>query len=229
MHADSASVKDPVRRQLAATIETIVRSCPELARPRYVPTFWAALTWPNLLLLMAKQSLEARFRSHFRRDLLTMEDGGRVAVDWAEAGASLPAEAPIVIFLHTVTGSASSSTAYTRAATERGWRSCVFTRRGHGGLRLGPAARVNLMGDAADTAAMVAHVRRLHPASSYLAMVGISAGSGLLITYLGQQAAATPVQAAVSLCPAWDVSQVELQTNLCDDYTKFYNYGEGPY
>merc|ERR1719150_264707 len=98
-----ASVKDPVRRQMAATIETIVRSCPELARPRYVPTFWAALTWPNLLLLMAKQSLEARFRSHFRRDLLTMEDGGRVAVDWAEAP-------PIVIFLHTVTGSASSST-----------------------------------------------------------------------------------------------------------------------
>ena len=87
----------------------------------------------------------------------------------------------------------------------------------------------NVVGDAADTAAMVAHVRRLHPASSYLAMVGISAGSGLLITYLGQQAAATPVQAAVSLCPAWDVSQVELQTNLRENYTKFYNYGEGPY
>ena len=44
----------------------------------------------------------------------------------------------------------------------------------------------NLMGDAEDTRLMVEHVMETWPASSYLAMVGISAGSGLLITYLGK-------------------------------------------
>ena len=44
----------------------------------------------------------------------------------------------------------------------------------------------NLMGDAEDTRLMVDHVMDTWPAASYLAMVGISAGSGLLITYLGK-------------------------------------------
>ena len=46
--------------------------------------------------------------------------------------------------------------------------------------------KFNLMGDAEDTRLMVDHVMETWPASSYLAMVGISAGSGLLITYLGK-------------------------------------------
>ena len=46
--------------------------------------------------------------------------------------------------------------------------------------------KFNMMGDAADTRLMVDHVMETWPASSYLAMVGISAGSGLLITYLGK-------------------------------------------
>ena len=68
-------------------------------------------------------------------------------------------------------------------------------------------AKFNLMGDADDTVAMVEHVRAKYPSSSYLGMVGISAGSGLLITYLGKQGDRTPVNAACSLCPAWDISQ----------------------
>lgn len=46
--------------------------------------------------------------------------------------------------------------------------------------------KFNLMGDAEDTRLMVDHVMDNWPAASYLAMVGISAGSGLLITYLGK-------------------------------------------
>ena len=46
--------------------------------------------------------------------------------------------------------------------------------------------KFNLMGDAEDTRLMVEHVVSAWPAASYLAMVGISAGSGLLITYLGK-------------------------------------------
>ena len=42
------------------------------------------------------------------------------------------------------------------------------------------------MGESRDTAAQVEAVRKRFPDSSYLAMVGISAGSGLLVTYLGK-------------------------------------------
>ena len=42
------------------------------------------------------------------------------------------------------------------------------------------------MGESSDTAAQVESVRKRFPDSSYLAMVGISAGSGLLVTYLGK-------------------------------------------
>ena len=82
------------------------------------------------------------------------------------------------------------------------------------------------MGESRDTAAQVEAVRKRFPESSYLAMVGISAGSGLLVTYLGkvnlialplycralrvvffQEGDRTPVQAAASLCPAYDITR----------------------
>ena len=58
-------------------------------------------------------------------------------------------------------------------------------RRGHAGLHL-TSPSFNVMGEAKDTAAQVEAVRKRFPDSSYLAMVGISAGSGLLVTYLGK-------------------------------------------
>ena len=58
-------------------------------------------------------------------------------------------------------------------------------RRGHAGLHL-TSPSFNVMGEAKDTAAQVEAVRNRFPDSSYLAMVGISAGSGLLVTYLGK-------------------------------------------
>ena len=63
------------------------------------------------------------------------------------------------------------------------------------------------MGDAADTKAQVDYVTAKYPLASYVAMVGISAGSGLLVTYLGKEGDNTPVQAGCSLCPAYDIPQ----------------------
>lgn len=202
----SRDVSEPVRRRLAETIERIVSTTPSLSAPQYTPTLLAANTWSNIILLMLKQKLVINKNDNFIRDTLTTDDGGTVSVDWAADAAHLPEDAPVVIFLHTVTGSARELLQYTRDATRRGWRSCVFTRRGHGGMRLS-SGKFNLMGDAEDTVMMVEHVQTKYPHSSYLGMVGVSAGSGLLVTYLGKEGDATPVRAACSLCPAYDVSQ----------------------
>ena len=208
------------RQKLAINIEKIVSRTQSFIEPKYVPTFWAANTWSNLVLLMIKQKIDKKYNYQFRREKLTMEDGGIVAIDWPLGADGLPPNAPIVIFLHTVTGSSADIIHYTKEATRRGWRSCVFTRRGHGGLHL-TSAKFNMMGDAEDTTVMVNKVVHAYPESSYLAMVGISAGSGLLITYLGKQSVRSPVQAAVGLCPAWDVSQVILRWQQCLSITRF--------
>ena len=92
-----------------------------------------------------------------------------------------------------------------RYATSRGWRSCVFNRRGHPGLYL-TSPSFNIVGDPRDTKAQVDQVRRRFPAS-FLAMVGISAGCGSLLSYLGSQATNTPVSVAAALCPAYDIER----------------------
>ena len=130
VYVDSNTVTDPIRRRLAVTIDKIVERTSELSNPRYFPTLWAAGMWPNLMLQMAKANFDAKFRNKFRRDSLRMEDGGTVSVDWPDDAETdnLPPDAPIVIFLHTVTGSSAFTSHYTREATRRGWRSCVFNR-----------------------------------------------------------------------------------------------------
>lgn len=194
-------------RLRAATIDRIVEMCPELRRPRYVPTFWAADTWTNCALFIVKQMYDKSWlRSNsYTREELVLPDGGTVSIDYHPCP-SLPEEAPLVIFLHTITGSAKETGHFMRYATRRGWRSCVFNRRGHAGMPL-TSPRFNCMGEAEDTAAQVSAVLARHPSLSYLAMVGISAGSGLLVTYLGKEGDQTPVQAAASLCPAYDITR----------------------
>ena len=53
-----------------------------------------------------------------------------------------------------------------------------------------------------------------------LEMVGVSAGSGQIVSYLGQEGNATPVHAGCCLCPAWDIrrafQQLPLEAPLID-------------
>jgi len=185
----------------------ILERCEELRNPRYLPTLWASDTWTNCGLFILKQLVDKSFlRSEdYTREVLTMADGGTVSIDYSPCPALAP-DAPMVIFLHTITGSARETSHFMRYATRRGWRSCVFNRRGHAGIPL-TSPSFNVMGEPSDTAAQVAAVVARHPEASYLAMVGISAGSGLLVTYLGKEGEHTPVQAAASLCPAYDITR----------------------
>ena len=129
----SRDVVDPVRRQLAMRIEKIVSETSSLTSAQYIPTLLAANTWTNIILLMIKQRLTLRFNdSFFTRDTLNTDDGGTVSVDWFDEASALPDSAPVVIFLHTVSGSSREVINYTSEARRRGWRSCVFNRRGPG-------------------------------------------------------------------------------------------------
>ena len=76
-------------------------------------------------------------------------------------------------------------------------------RRGHGGPLNAPS--FNLLGAVDDVDLQLSAVKRAYPAAPFIAMIGVSAGSAQLISYLGRAGETTPVGAACAICPAWDV------------------------
>eukprot|EP00808_Paulinella_micropora_P031750 g6532.t1 len=144
----------------------------------------------------------------------------------------LPPEAPLLLILHTITGRPWDEMELARYALRQGWRPMVLLRRGHHQEIPLLAGKFNVMGCTLDTAAMVKLCRDLYPSASFIGAIGISAGSGALVSYISrqhiymQQHASRlcsddnkeiegkhvphlepihEVQAAVSLCPAYDI------------------------
>lgn len=62
---------------------------------------------------------------------------------------------------------------------------------------------MNLLGHAEDTRAQVRAVAARFPQAPLLAL-GASAGTGALVRYLGEEGPASPVAAAVAVCPGYD-------------------------
>ena len=88
------------------------------------------------------------------------------------------------------------------AAAERGWRAAICLRRGHLGAPL-TSARFNLLGCTNDFRAQVAAAIARHPRAPLVAY-GASAGSGVVVRYLGEEADRAPFAAAVAVCPGYD-------------------------
>lgn len=192
----------PRSRRLAE----MIRLQPSLERSTYTPTPWARSSQANFVLATVRSRLGALRRAVEPPLTGRVSETGDpdVLVEWAkdEVGAALPPDAPIVVFLHTITGSAAQTRWLKSAASARGWRSCCFVRRGHGGRLSSPS--FDLLGNADDVELQLAAVRRAYPRAAFVGMVGVSAGSSLLITHLGRAGASTQVGAACAICPAWD-------------------------
>ncbi len=143
---------------------------------------------------------ESHARVSYEKQTLQLPDGGTVRIDWAHT--DLPESAAVVVFLHEVTGSSKTQRRFVREALERGHRAVVFNRRGHDQRLTSP--RFNILGDVADTVAMMDVVRKRYP-NAFIGMVGISAGSGQLVNYLGHQGKSVAVDAAVAISPGYDL------------------------
>ncbi|MDM4769932.1 YheT family hydrolase [Solimonas sp. SE-A11] len=170
-------------------------------RQAYHPTPWLYNHHLQVIWLMLSEAITPRLR-YERHDVLTMRDGGTTALDWL--GLDTAPETPTLVLLHTVTGDAQSMRVIAndmRKAT--GWRVVLCTRRGHGGLPL-TAPRVNTMGCTDDLREQLQRIRDEFPASPLYA-VGASAGSGLLVRYLGEEGPRSLIQAGVAYCPGYDI------------------------
>lgn len=174
----------------------------------FTPTPWLLNAHGQLIFYslrkLSQQRRQRRVPLYDHRDTLTLRDGGVSALHWC--GHDLPAEAPTIVVLHTLTGSPDSMAELVRdLRAGTGWRVVLCLRRGHADLPL-VTPRFNLMGCTDDLREQLAVIQARFPASPLYA-VGSSAGSGLLVRYLGEAGEAAPFRASVAYCPGYDIDQ----------------------
>lgn len=178
-----------------------LQKLPRLQRP-FRPTPWMFNTHLQLLALGLKKGLAPALQYDLS-ERLTMADGGTTALHWL--GLDLGEHVPTLLILHTITGSPHSMRSTVRDLQQlTGWRVVLCQRRGHGDLPL-TSPKINTMGDTCDLREQIHSIQQRFPDSPLYAM-GISAGTGLLVRYLGEQGADTPIRAAMAYCPGYDIN-----------------------
>jgi predicted alpha/beta-fold hydrolase len=161
---DQTDVDGLARSSRVATVLSLMESEGLLRYPRHHHWLLGWVYTSSLLqLVVLKLQLAFTQQLKIRRDELQTPDGGVVSVDWVDVGGvALPHDAPIVVVLPTLCGSAETNRSWIRGIAESstGFRVAVLNRRGHGGLSL-RTPKFNVFGDAEDTRLQLEHVRKV--------------------------------------------------------------------
>ena len=180
-------------------LQVIVNNIEQLQH-KYRPTPWLFNTHLQLLYfdLFKKKLIKLDYD---RVDILDMDDQGKTAIYWL--GYDLPSEIPTIVILHTITGTPSSMRELVRDLHQHtGWRVALCVRRGHAELEF-PVPQFNLFGSVSDLKQQLDYIQSHFPQSD-LYGVGSSAGSGLLVRYLGEEAEKAYFKAAFAFCPGYN-------------------------
>ncbi|XP_043253650.1 phospholipase ABHD3 [Colletes gigas] len=155
-----------------------------LVRNKFWPTLWCFESRAQTIIASL---LRSRIMPpiHYRREILTLSDGGEVALDWAEEGSS--ATSPIVIILPGLTGASQAEyiKCLVSSAKKVGIRCVIFNNRGLGGVEL-KTPRMYCAANSDDLSEVIEHVKKLNPQVP-LGATGISMGGLILGNYLAQQ------------------------------------------
>ncbi|MEM7432499.1 MAG: hydrolase [Pseudomonadota bacterium] len=147
-------------------------------------------------------------RPKLRRETLELPDGDVTAVDWAVAGDAFDEDSPLLVVLHGLEGSANSP--YARVlmhrALKRGWRSCVLHFRDCGDYRNRLPRRYHA-GETGDVRHFLEHLQASGRFNGPMFAAGFSLGGNILLKYLGEAGADSPVVAAAAVCVPLDLHQ----------------------
>ena len=182
--------------------ERVLQRLTHILHTPYAPPVWAFHPWVQMIVVMRRMRRAAK-DTPFARTVLTAPDGGSIALDILEDEA-LPPTAPVLVILPTITGLSRDHVELARSACSRGWRAVVCVRRGHLGTAL-TAPRVNLLGCTDDLRLQIDALTARFPGAPLLG-VGLSAGTGLLVRYLGEEAERSRITAAAVLCPGYNTA-----------------------
>jgi uncharacterized protein len=172
----------------------------KILKKHYIPTFW--LSNPHAQIVYF--DLFKRHLIQFQYDeiqQMEMQDGGVTAIAWY--GKKLSPTTPTIVLMHTLTGSPETMQELVQDLHRyTGWRVALCLRRGHAKLPM-PVPKINILGSTEDLREQLEAIKIQYPESDLYA-VGSSAGTGLLVRYLGEAGLDTPIKAAFALSPGYN-------------------------
>ena len=167
----------------------------------FLPTPWlSGLLGGHFQTMWYGLKLDDPPLGRIEEDTWLTADGGTIGLAWPEC--KLPASAPIVIILPGLCGSVEGSGHNITASIAAGLRPVVFHARGCPHPLTSP--RFNLFGDTDDLREAIDRITQSFPGAP-LTMSGSSAGTGLMVRYLGEEGSRTPVVAGVINSPGYDI------------------------
>lgn len=168
--------------------------------------------WPVLCRRRGKPPLH--------RERLELPDGDFLDLDWN--GADAP-DAPFVLLLHGLEGSSASPYAWGMLAAfrRRGWPAAVMHFRGCSG-EPNRLERSYHSGETGDLAHVVETLRRRGPGRPLFA-AGVSLGGNVLLKWLGETGARTPLAGAAAVSVPFDLGRCgeRLERGLSRVYRRF--------
>ena len=138
----------------------------------------------------------------FTEERWTTADGGTLGLAWAETPSSLPASAPVVLILPGLCGSIEGTGHTIDAMLQAGLRPVCLHARGCSVPMSSP--RFNMFGDTHDLRDALGRIALRWPEAP-VCLHSISAGTALMVRYLGELGARAPIAAAVANCPGYDI------------------------
>lgn len=152
----------------------------------------------------------------FSREYVQMNDKGIIALDWLNNSMfKVRKTSSIIIIFPRLTGDALTASHICVKAAEKGFRTVVFNRRGHGSSYL-TTPKLTSPGDPADARQVLEYIALRYPGVNIVGL-GVGAGSALIFSYLGEYGSASLLKAAVCISPSYDNTE-----SLSDSIPKFY-------
>jgi len=178
---------------------------------RYSPTWWTNGHIQAFLTFFVPHA-----PIKYKRDVLLLKDGGHTSLDWAIESSALQSttstrkplqdNSPIVLIMHGLTGCSADMRSLCAEALQHGYRPVVFNKRGHGGMNLA-TPKLQAFGCVQDLTEAIEHIEKAYP-SSKLYGIGLSAGSALLCSYLGETGDASRLEAGVLISPGYNAFEL---------------------
>lgn len=169
----------------------------------YTPTFWMPFAFMKALYQGDRKipSMDIYARKEFE-----MEDGEVLGIDFYPKDFEVMAcDSPIVMFVPGVFGMSQDkySAKFCRMFHEQlGWRTCVFNRRGYGGMPI-KGTRVVGFTSYDDIHCVVKRLAEMFP-SSNIYLAGVSMGAANIQNYLACYSEENYVKAAVTISCPWN-------------------------
>lgn len=197
-------VKRPILAVSNGPFKTFLfRNVPTLEM-KFWPTFWCVESRAQTVFASILRS-QIIPKIDYRREILTLKDGGEVALDWLEEGCDK--DSPVIIILPGLTGESQAEyiKCLVTAANNAGIRTVVFNNRGLGGVTL-KTPRLYCAANCEDLSEVVNHVKACNPHVK-LGATGISMGGLILGNYLAihSDEASQLLTAAKIISAPWDV------------------------